>query len=181
VIQTKTGPKVLTWADVQAKKKRREVTHPVVTDDDARVVYQLAEERLRKAKVRGNATEIAEAQAAADTAEQALRDATLLFRLRALPRKGDRSWQALVAEHPPTEGQVADWREKTGNPKAGLRWNSDTFGPALVAACLTEPQVTPEQAAEMSDEWNEAEWDGLLGAAIGVNENATDTAGLVFS
>lgn len=175
------GTEKLTYAQYKAKKTRREITYPLVTDDDTVVVYRLAEERLRKARLRTDPAELAAAQAAVEEAEKAIRDCTLLYRLRALPRKGDGSWQALVADNPPTRERLEEYRKEVDNPKATLRWNGETFGPALVAACLIEPEVTVEQAQEMATDWNEAEWDGLFAAAIQLNETATDTAGLVFS
>lgn len=171
----------LTYAEAKARKKRREITHPVMTDDDAVVAYQTAEEALRKAKVRGDQDEVDRLEVLVADAETAVRESALLYKLRALPRLGDNSYAALKAEHPPTAADDAEVRERSGNPKDKASWHIATFGPALVAACLIEPEVTPEQALEMAAEWNEAEWDSLVWAALTVNQQATNTAGLLFS
>jgi len=178
MIQTDDGPQKLTYAQYKAKKKPREVTYPLVTDNDAVAAFRLADVNLRKAKLSGEQQQIDAAQKAADEAEEAVREATLIFRLRALPRD---VYAELKAEHPPTEDDHAEQREYTGDAKAKAAWHTKTFGPALVSACLVEPEATVEEADEMRREWNEAEWNGLYGSAIGVNRDATDTAGLVFS
>lgn len=51
----------------------------------------------------------------------------------------------LQAQHPPTAKQKLD----------GMAWNGDTFPPALVAACLSEPEVSLE---EMNEIWVSGEW-----------------------
>lgn len=58
---------------------------------------------------------------------------------------GAHELDALQAKHPPTAAQKLQ----------GLAWNGDTFPPALVAACLTDPEVTEEEMTEM---WNSGEW-----------------------
>jgi hypothetical protein len=177
MIQTEDGPKKLTYAQYKAKKKPREVTYPLVTDNDAVIAFKLADVNLRKAKLTGDQQAIDKAQAAADEAEALVRDTTLVFRLRALPRD---AYAELKAEHPPKEEDHAEQREYSGDAKAKAAWHTKTFGPALVAACLVEPEVTEAEAEEMRREWNDAEWNGLYGSAIGVNRDATDTAGLTF-
>lgn len=175
-----TTPK-LTYSLLKSKKGHREVTHPIITDDDAAAALRLAEEQLRRARIAGSDADVAAAQATYDEAEQAVRDSVLLLRLRALPRKGDRSFAALKAEHPPTPDDDVRVQEASGNPKDKAVWHTDTFAPALVAACLIEPKITVEQAAEMAEDWNEAEWSGLYLAALNVNQQATNVGGLVFS
>lgn len=175
------GTENLTYEQYKAKKKRREISHPIVTDDDTVVLFEAAKDRLRLARARSDKTELAAAEAEYAEAEQAVRDATLVFRLRALPRKGDGSYAALKSEHPPKKSDDEDVQKELGDPKAKATWHSDTFGPALVAACLIEPKVTLGQAEEMATDLNDGEWNSLFSAAIVVNRNATDTAGLVFS
>lgn len=60
----------------------------------------------------------------------------------------------LRAEHPPTVEQRAQ----------GFSVNQDTFQPALVAACLTEPEMTYEEAKEMwtSEHWSTGELNFLF-------------------
>ena len=51
----------------------------------------------------------------------------------------------LQAKHAPTASQKLQ----------GMAWNGDTFPPALVAACLTDPEVSLE---EMNEIWTSGEW-----------------------
>lgn len=169
-----------TYADLKARKKRREVTHTIVTDDAAADAFRAAEEALRKARILGDDADLAAAQAAYDAAEAAVRESAVVLRLRALPRKGDGSFAALKAEHPPTAEDDARVQEASGNPKDRAIWHTDTFAPALVAASLVEPRLTVEQAAELAEDWNEAEWSALYVAALNVNQQTTNTGGLVF-
>lgn len=61
---------------------------------------------------------------------------------------------ALRAKHPPTVEQKAN----------GFSVNQDTFQPALVAACLTDPEMTYEEAKEMwaSEHWSHGELNNLF-------------------
>jgi hypothetical protein len=51
----------------------------------------------------------------------------------------------LMAEHPPTKAQKEE----------GSSYNPDTFAPALIAAVVSEPKLTIEQATEI---WNSKTW-----------------------
>ena len=94
-------------------------------------------------------------------------EATVDFRFRALSRQ---RYQDLVRAHPPTQEQKDNYAKEAaaqGLPKAqqsGLRFNTDTFPAALVAACLIEPAVDADTVQEWwdSDDWNETELTRLL-------------------
>lgn len=174
------SPKI-TVADFNKRKQRRTAVHPIVMDADSSTAYELAERALTRAKLLGNDDEILTAQKTLAEAEAELREVTAVFRLRALPREGDSSFDILKAEHPPTKEDHAKAQEDNGDPKAKARWHSETFLPALVAASLTEPAVTVEQAAEWARDWNDGEWFGLVAAALDVNQRAATTGSLVFN
>ena len=171
----------MTYDQFKARKKRREVTYLLGTDDDASTALAVAKARLDEVRFTGTPEQVAEAKAAHAEAVAAVQDATIAMRLRALPREGDGSFAVLKAEHPPTDADNARVQESSGDPKAKAVWCRATFGPALVAASLIDPQVSPEQAAELAAELNDGEWNGLFAAALDVNQSATDTAGAVFS
>lgn len=180
---TGTNSPKITFDQFQKRKQRRTAILPIVTDDDCSTAYELAERNLTQAKAafpRDDEAIIA-AQKTLAAAEAELREATVIFRLRALPREGDNSFTVLRAEHPPKDADHERVREFTGDAKAKARWHSKTFEPALVAATLVEPEVTVEQAAAWSDEWNDGEWNRLVNACLEVNQTATDTRGLSFS
>lgn len=62
-----------------------------------------------------------------------------------------------MAEHPPRDDQ------------SGADWNVETFAPALVAACLTDPVQSEAEIRELWDSWNEAEFLPIYEAALRVN------------
>lgn len=171
----------LTFDAFQKRKRRREDVHPVVVDGDCSAAYELAERALTRAKLFGDDEGTAAAQKTLADAEAELREATVVFRLRALPREGEGSFAVLKAEHPPTDADHEIIRDATGDPKAKARWRIATFEPAVVAATLTEPQVTVEQAQQWARDWNDGEWKGLVNKAIEVNQAAPSTGSLVFS
>ena len=185
MIATETGPQKLTYAQFKARKKRREVTHPIVTDYDAYLAYRTANMELTEArKNRASEATVKRLEQARDVAGDAQRAGTIVMRLRALPREprgSEKSYAQLRAEHPPRDEDHALVAESSGDANGKAQFNADTFGPALVAACLIEPQVTEAEAAEMAADMNEAEWSALFNAAILVNQTATPTGGLVFS
>jgi hypothetical protein len=112
-----------------------------------------------------------------DAAHEAARESGALvsFSFRSLGRK---VYQKLIDEHPPTDEQQkeADKRAKElelPQRLARLRWNADTFPPALVAAASHEPKISPDEAWELfhvSEDWNEAEVADLLATAQAAQE-----------
>ena len=66
----------------------------------------------------------------------------LVVSLRAI---GAKEYDDLIAKHPPTSEQK----------KEGGSYNVDTFAPALIAACSSEPKLTPNEASEI---WNSPDW-----------------------
>lgn len=157
----------------------RTVTHVVPTDDDAVIAYLTAEEKLTRGRSRGlPAKTIAELEQAVEDAENLVRESAIVVKLRALPQH---EYAKLKAAHPPTDADHAKMREESGEPKDKARWNEKTFSVALVAACVIEPEkLSREEAQQLQDDWNEAEWAGLFIAALSVNERATTPGGLVF-
>jgi hypothetical protein len=63
-------------------------------------------------------------------------DAAETFTFRELPRP---VYRDLMAEHPDPDGK--------------LRWNEDTFAPALIAATCVSHDYTTEQWTQLWDEW----------------------------
>jgi hypothetical protein len=158
----------------------RTVTHVVPTDDDAVIAYATAEEKLARGRTRGlPAKAIAELEQSAEDAEAKVRESAIIVKMRAVPQH---EFAKIKAAHPPKDSDHEELREAQDNPKAKARWHSKTFEPALVAACLVEPEtLSVEEATQYMADWNESEWYGLFSAALRANEQATSTAGLVFS
>lgn len=92
-------------------------------------------------------------------------EAVVHFKFRGI---GRHAYEALVDAHPPTPEQRT--KAKAGGFEA-VAWNYDTFPPALVAACLVAPAMSVDDVAAIWDsaDWNQAELQTLLNAAIEVN------------
>lgn len=111
---------------------------------------------------------VAAAREREEIARQAVDEATVTFRARAVPAKLRRQ---LLAEHPPSDEQREAAREELeaqGSPEAvvsrGLEYNPETFPPALMAHSIVAPKMTEEFiAGEIwgSDNWNESEKESL--------------------
>lgn len=88
-------------------------------------------------------------QAKAEMAEK-----TVTFTLRAV--SVDR-YERIVAAHPPTAEQRRKSKEDGFTPTA---WNERTFPPALVAACLVDPETGSEFASydEVKEWWEDDSW-----------------------
>lgn len=72
--------------------------------------------------------------------------------------------EELRYKHPPAERHQVE----------GLAWDPDTFGPALLAACAVDPELTDEEALQVWQEWSpglvntlyRAAWDVCNGSPV---------------
>lgn len=149
------------------KKKPMERVVRVPLDGDAVDAFQEAQLALGRAEMVKTADPLQAAKLAADTAElraalDAARgslEATMVsMRFRSIGRK---RYDKLVTEHPATDEQKAE------QPDAA--WNLDTFPPALLSASCIEPPMTVEEATELFETWNVAEFMEIWTAALAVN------------
>jgi hypothetical protein len=69
-------------------------------------------------------------------------DVELLLKLQAISAS---AYDKLLADHPPTKEQAVD----------GSGYNAETFAPAIIAAVVSEPVISEEQAGQI---WNGNEW-----------------------
>lgn len=90
--------------------------------------------------------------------EAEMAEATLVLRFRALPAH---AWADLIDAHP--------------GRKPDERFDFSTFVPALIGACLAEPDLDGDDIAALLDALNEAQRDELFAAAWDVNQEATST------
>lgn len=81
---------------------------------------------------------------------------------------GSREYDDLLAAHPPTAKQK---KEDSATP-----YNPETFPPALIAACASEPAMTVEQATEIweSEHWSRGELTTLFFGCMEVNAKGLD-------
>jgi hypothetical protein len=103
------------------------------------------------------------AKEAVETAKQALDDATVWVRFRAIGRE---AYERLLDEHPPTPEEVAEADSKGEAPPA---YNVETFAPALISASAIDPPMPPEFVTEIWNEWGSADLTEMFTAALIVN------------
>lgn len=157
------------------KKKPLTKTVTVVLDPDLAEEYEQLRQQRDMAHARtqvqpdnpeGHA-QLLEADAALEACKVRLEeeDAVAYFTFRGIGRA---AYEKLVDSHPPTAEQRT--KAKAGG-MGDLAWNHDTLPPALVAACLVEPQLSYEDVLDLwcSPDWNQAELAVLLNTAIEVN------------
>lgn len=79
---------------------------------------------------------------------------------------GSHAYDELVAKYPPNKKQKDQ----------GLTYDMDKFGPALIAACAVEPEMSEEDAKEIweSDAWNRGELMTLFMGAVQVCTQGLD-------
>lgn len=88
-------------------------------------------------------------------------DAFFDLKFQALPRA---EWTGLRNFHPPRDGVAED----------GGLFNSETFGPAAVAACLIEPKPDDDVLAFLDDSLTSGEWERLTLIVWGLNEGSRE-------
>lgn len=113
----------------------------------------------------GNAKEISERMQAL---EEQMREHTVDFRFRALPRP---KWKALLAEHPPRKAEDGgiDERDKY------IGVNTETFFEAMIRACCTEPALSEDVWRILLDErLTDRQFDTLSNAGWALNRSDVD-------
>lgn len=95
---------------------------------------------------------------------------------------GREAWEQMVDDHQPTDEQQDEHKQEQidANTPAllvtSLRWNPDSFPPALIAASCIDPVITLEQAEHL---WHDPAWSAsdcrlLFNAALEVNDPMRD-------
>jgi hypothetical protein len=94
---------------------------------------------------------------------QEMTDASVEFRLRALPR---RRWSELMLKHPPLDGNDGD---------RAMGINEQSFFEAMVGECLVDPQLTADELSHLLDEvLTSAQYDQISMAAWRLNRRDVD-------
>lgn len=157
--------------------KRPERTVQLCLRGDLQAELEELERRLRDERGRHERS-MGEMGAEVEIGEQIealreqMREATVTFRLRALPARrtagsGEQmTWDELVKAHPPREGDQGD---------LVLGYNADTFFDALVVASVVDPQPSPEQWQRLlGDGLTSRQFDELAEAALTLNRRKVD-------
>lgn len=129
------------FEDLQARRKPREKSVAVVIHDDELVqqIDQLETAIVRQRHIDETQNLTNKAPKLEDELEELKRSAMDLaetFTFRELPRP---TYRQLMAAHPSSD--------------KGLRWDEDTFAPALLAATCVSHDFTEEQWKEIWDGW----------------------------
>lgn len=164
------GPK--SWADIKKAKTRRQFTHTMVLD------HGLLHDLVKAQQAVGDEDDdgYAEAKAEVDRVLESVEAATVQFHFQSISRND--LW-AMLKEHPPTKAQQAAHRKRLAAGEIGmdemLRYDPDTFPPVLIAACLTEPEMTEAEVQEMweDDDFSEGELGGLFNTVWSLNQSGS--------
>lgn len=162
-----------TYAELRARKKPRTVDVEIVLDDEwgkACAETQATVERLERESAstlgpNGRAVQESLVEVS-ETLEKLLAekdDMVAVFRFKAIPN--DR-YEALIAAHPPSKPQRTEAAAKGLGP---VQWDTAGFQPALVHACLVEPELSAEDVWQLfhgDDAWSTGELGALFGAAM---------------
>jgi hypothetical protein len=72
-----------------------------------------------------------------------------------------KDYDKLLSKFPPSEEEKA----------RGLTYELEKFAPALIAACLVDPELTPAQARQLwsSENWSRGDVEGLFSKVLTVN------------
>lgn len=147
--------------EVLAKAKAREHTVAICLAGDVAAEVERLEAELADASqwqpesIADQHPGLAIAERIAEARER-MKAAEVEFTFRAL---GAKAWSDLVAAHP---------GKTDGEP-----WDVDTLAPALVAASAVDPEMTPDDVAELFETLNFAQRQQLIDAAWHVNGEAT--------
>jgi hypothetical protein len=152
--------------EILAGAKLPERTVPLCLRGDLQAEFEDLERKLAAAEAADDGTlagnpaarEIAELM---ETLRAQMREHERVFRLRAIDAK---AYSNLIAEHPPTDEQR----------QQGQDTNWQTFPAALIAACAIDPEMTVEQAEQLSGTVAYSQWDALFAAAYALNRRAVD-------
>lgn len=166
----------VTFDHLKSMKKAIHKNVWICMDSEVAERHALSEEELRRVERRANTRpedaaaqdELAEAKKAHDKITEELRDQSVQFKFKSLGRK---KYEQLLMDHPISDEDIKR-AERAGQDPSSLSWGQ-SFAPALVAACLVEPELTFEQVNEIfedSDEWNGAETLLLFSTALEVNQ-----------
>lgn len=149
-----------TFDHLTSQKKPLERSVRIFLDDDPLVALSDARSEFAAA-VSDEAR--AEAQAAIDTATQAVEDSSVTLLFRSIGRK---RYDRLVTAFPASEEANEEYKKQFGGEAP---YDADAFSAALIAASCVDPVMSEDQVRELRDSWNSSEYVELFTAALEVN------------
>jgi len=145
-----------------ASARRPETVIPICLRGDLQAEWEELDNRLTALQTGANG-KLSGSTGSRELAERIIQlqkemeESTIHVRLRALNRV---EWRDLLAAHPPRKDNDAD---------KILGFNPNTLFDALIVACITDPELTSEQAAALLDALTPSQFDKLADAAWGLN------------
>jgi hypothetical protein len=101
------------------------------------------------------------------TLETDMKESTIEFRLRAMPRP---AWKAFVAAHPPRKDEEGNIHERD---RMGV--NEETFFPAIIRRCTIRPELSDELwDLLLTEKLTDRQFDELSNAAWFLNRGEVD-------
>jgi len=154
-----------------AEAKLPEATVMICLRGDLAADHEAAERELELAEKTG--ADSMAGSGAGDVAERILaleeemREHSYEFRLRALPRS---KWRELCHAHPPRRDDDNEIIE----PDKYVGINPESFYPAMIRACLVDPELTDEEFEQLLEALTDRQFEGLSDAAWGLNRREVD-------
>jgi hypothetical protein len=149
-----------------SKKSARRKALWFVTDFDTAEALEKVRTQDGLAGLLGKDAEQAR-QAKIDELEAELRKSSVKIVIRSMSRK---RYEELLSEHPPTEEQLAEFKDQRQKPS----FNYETYPIALVCASVIDPELPAEEMAEWfnSDAWSGGEFTQLFQECVAINSQS---------
>lgn len=171
----KSDKKKLTYAELKKRKKPSVKRVPVVFDSEIAEEFNELNLEVTNAKEdmemnprnKELRTKYFDLKEKLDALLPKVEEQTVEFVFRSIGRA---RFDEVMESCPPTDKQLNDAKKKGEDVPL---WNGDTFPPALVAACIVEPELTEDEVFEIweDEDWNHAEVLSLFMAALEVNQS----------
>ena len=136
-----------------------------ITELERRIVQLQTESQVEASSLAGaqRPPELLELARRQESLQAEMREATVPFRLRALP---PRRWTELLAKFPPRKGNKNDERNGV---------NVDEHAEVMVRECLVFPRLSDAQWMHLlTDALSDGSWNKLVQAAWAVNQRDSD-------
>lgn len=152
------------------KERRRKVR--IYLDPELEDAAISAEQALEVARSKQDyGPDFEKAEKAAKSARKKADDESIVFTFRAISRG---RYDELVREHPPSDKENREHKDQFG---ANAPY-SESFGPALIAECMEDPQLTLSEVKEALEKLHNTEVLELFQTALVVcTERRTKTLG----
>lgn len=168
------SPRPATFDHLRSTKKPLTKVVQIVLDAELADEHETAKETYDRAKIMVDARpqdqqvldEWADAKAALEEVERRIEESEAVVTVK-VKSIGRQRFDAMQDEFPPSK----ETRDKSKAEGSRAQVDIEKFGPALIAACAVEPELTLEEANELwtSEAWNLAECLAIYHACLEVN------------